>query len=215
MSSAASLRSSSDSPPAIWAESRSRTWATSVSRSSPRSVTSRTRAASVRTAGQRRGARFTSTLRASALRPGRTPSSSAARWSADVSGAKAESTAATRLVNAPSWPSAIAIARSVVKSYCGSTLSRAAGRAWVVSSSLVKLSARWATMSEVASSPARRSMPGVRSSPRIMVMTTTSPPNDRRRRVRSWRLGRRRAPTVACAVTRRLPHQRVPASRPG
>ena len=53
ISSAASIRSDSSSPPAMRPESWFRASATAVSRSSVRSVASRTRAASVRTAAQR------------------------------------------------------------------------------------------------------------------------------------------------------------------
>ena len=137
MSSAARVRSPSVSCPAICDESRWRAWATSVSRSSVRSVTSSTRVASVRTGVQRSGFRVWRTVAASLDSAGRTESMSAWRSAAVVVAENAVSSGPTFFVKAATCSAAIVIARSVVKSYCGSTARRACSRAASVRTSLV------------------------------------------------------------------------------
>ena len=116
MISAARVRSSGASPPAIWPDSWAWTSATSESRSSPRSVASRTREDSARTAVQRSGVSARRVALADGSMSGRASSRSAARSSTGVVSAKARSIGRTRSSNARSCLSAAALALAVLKS---------------------------------------------------------------------------------------------------
>ena len=129
MSSAASIRSASSRPPAISPARRVRVSATSVSRSSVRSVASRIRADSVRTAAQRAASSAISVFCAPSERPGTATSSSDVRLSGLRSAENVVSTREIRVSKAICWAAAIAIAFSVVKVYCGGTAAVAAARA--------------------------------------------------------------------------------------
>ena len=153
ISSAASIRSASSRPPAIRPDRRLRASATSLSRSSVRSVASRTRAASVRTTAQRAASSPTSVFRAALDRSEIAVSRSVAWLAADRLAEKVVSICRTRRSKATCCSAAIAMAFSVVKSYCGSTAARAAACASVVWTSLSKSMARGATMSRGARSP--------------------------------------------------------------
>ena len=133
ISSAASIRSASSRPPAIRPDRPVLASATWVSRSSVRSVASRTRAASVRTAAHRAASSPISVfVRGLPGARGRRSRAAAARSSVPRSAANVVSMRCTRRSKASCCSSAIAIAFSLVKSYCGSTAARAAARASVV-----------------------------------------------------------------------------------
>ncbi len=177
MSSAASIRCASSRPPAIRPARRVRVSSTSVSRSSVRSVASSTRAASVRTAAQPAASSPTSVVLEGSDRSGTAVWRSDLRPSALMSAENVVSILATRFSKATCWAAAMAIAFSVVKSYCGGTAALAASCAAVVWSVLSKSSARGATMSRVASWPSatlsggsgRMSAPRIAASARIRI----------------------------------------------
>ena len=114
ISSAASIRSASSRPPAIRPDSRLRASATSLSRSSVRSVASRTRAASVRTTAQRAASSPTSDFCAPLDRSGIAASSSVVRLASDSLAENTVSIWSTRRSKASCCSAAIAIAFSVV-----------------------------------------------------------------------------------------------------
>jgi len=97
----------------------------------------------------------------------------------------------TRFSNASCWAAAIAIAFSVVKSYCGGTASLAAWRAWSVRIVLSKTVDFGATMSRVTSWPdvADNGASGRMSAPRIAVSARTRITAASTRRRSSVRLG--------------------------
>ena len=178
MSSAASIRWTSSRPPAIRPDSRLRVSSTAVSRSSVRSVPSRTRPASVRTAAQPPASSPINVLRGPCERPGTAVSSSDARAAGVSSAVNVVSTRDTRDSNANCWASAMAIAFSVVKVYCGGTALLAAAWAAAVWTLLSKSIARGARMSLVANSPTLASSAclGRMSAPRMAVMTRMRTP---------------------------------------
>ena len=114
ISSAASIRSASSRPPAIRPDNRLRLSATSVSRSSVRSVASRTRAASVRTTAHREASSPTKVFRDPLDRSG-IAAFSRVIWLASVNFAeKVVSICRTRRSKASCCSAAIVIAFSVV-----------------------------------------------------------------------------------------------------
>ena len=192
ISSAASNRSEASSPPAMSPVRRVLVAATSVSRSSVRSTASRTRADSARTADQPSPSRPARVAVAASDRSGRAVWSSAARSSSVISVAKIVSTLDTCRSNASACSAAIAIAFSLVKSYTGSTSSRAFWRAAAVWTSLSNSTAIGATMSDATMSPALRVRVsfGRKSAPRIAVRIRTRIPDAMIRRVASLRVKR-------------------------
>ena len=132
----------------------SRIGASSVSRSSERSTVSRILAASARRASQRTASRASSVALSSVPRsPARVSARIAARSSGVTPSANAASIGATLRSSSRTCCAATEAPRAIVKSYWGSTASRAASRSRSVRTSLTYCAARGAATLEEAGMP--------------------------------------------------------------
>ncbi len=154
----------------------SRIDATSVSRSSARATVSSTLIDSARTASQRSGSRARRVSRSSVpIVFVSTPARITARSSGVTAVANAASIGAVSRSNSRTCCAATDAPRAIVKSYCGSTASRAAWRARSVRISLVYSAARGAWTLVGAGLPCSSSAwAGRKSRPRTIDMAATS-----------------------------------------